>query len=1415
MSQIVVKRPPRALPPDVPTDEVQLTAPPELSRPEQGGLLTQFLPLLGMGGSMVCFFNSGAGPFMRVMGWMMLVSALATIAAQVVRFRRGTEGRTAGARRDYLRYLAHIRRGVRRTARSQLEVLLYLHPAPDQLWAMVAEGSRVWERRLGDEDFGQVRVGVGPQQLSTPLVAPTTAPVDELEPLAAGAMQKFLMLHGAVDGLPVAVSLRRFYHLTVAGDADTARGTARAVVGQLVTFHSPEDLAVAVLAGGPDAVARWDWTKWLPHTQVPGALDGAGTRRLFCQDADQLEALLAGGGPDGSGGPLAGRPRFNPDGPPVLDARHVVVILDGGTVSSDALLAHADGIQGVTVIEVVPGELDEPRGSLSVDVRPGRLVLRSAAGLVYEGEPDTLPLEAAEALARQLAPLRVGVGDQGEPLLAELDFTDLLDLGDAASVDATRTWRPRTTAERLRVPIGAGEDGEPVMLDLKEAAQGGMGPHGLCVGATGSGKSELLRTLVLALAVTHSSEHLNLVLADFKGGATFTGMAELPHVSAVITNLADDLTLVDRMEDSIRGELQRRQEMLRGAGNYANVHDYERARAAGAPLEPLPTLLLIIDEFSELLSAKPDFIEMFIQIGRIGRSLGVHLLLSSQRLEEGRLRGLDTYLSYRIGLRTFSATESRAAIGVADAYHLPTLPGSGYLKFGTDEMVRFKAAYVSGAYRTHDPAVDGGDGASPLDRRPALFTAEPVPASYASPAPARGAAPPDDAPSDDTLSDTVLDVIVRRLEGQGPAAHEVWQPPLDASPALDELLPPLATSPARGLHAPDYARPGDLVVPVGLVDKPFEQRREVLYRDFSDAAGNLLVVGGPQSGKSTLLRTLIASFALTHTPREAQFYGLDFGGGGLSAIAGLPHVGTVASRLDPERVRRTVAEVIGVLTDHEELFRARGIDSIATYRKRRAVGELPDESWGDVFLVIDGWGAFKQEHEALEGPVMDLATRGLGYGVHLVLTATRSMEVRAALKDQFMNRLELRLGDPLDSDFNRRTAANVPVGVPGRGQTAEGLHFLAAQPRLGATAADTDSTSDAGPTAPTDPTDPAVGTHPVVGTDAPAGTDPTAGTDATAGANVTTAAEPTTGTGPAASLGPTASTNLTSAAGPAFTTEPAAATSALVRAVSAHWPGPGAPEVRVLPRELPADQLPKPLDHPHLGLPIGIDEDSLAPVFIDFDAAPFFLIFGESESGKTSLLRLLARQISERYTPDEARIVVGDYRRTLLEAVPESHLLEYAPAAPALEMHMDALSALMRHRAPGPDVTPRQLRARDWWSGPRFFVIVDDYELVATSAGNPLDHLLSALPFARDVGVHLIIARSTAGASRTSYEPFLQRVKELGAQGVILSGDPGEGDLLGGTRPRRLPPGRATLITRKSGTPLIQLGWLPDQLGSE
>ncbi|MET9427633.1 type VII secretion protein EccCa [Streptomyces sp. NPDC003036] len=1321
MSQIIVKRPPRALPSEVPGEQVQLQPPPELPRGQQEGVLMQLLPTLGMGGSVVFFFMT-PNPVMRIMGMVMIASTVAMAIAMMVRYRRGTQGQLADLRRDYLKYLTQTRRTVLRTARLQRDAQFYLHPSPEQLWALVAEGSRVWERRVADDDFAQVRIGLGSQQLATPLIAPETAPVDELEPLTAGAMQQFINAHSTLEGLPIAVSLRAFYHLTVSGEAESARSAARAMIGSLASLHSPEDLVIA-LAVGRESAGQWEFAKWFPHVQASGPGDGAGSRRLITTDARELDELL--------GGRLEGRPRFG--GNPLLDQPHVVVVLDGQSIPSMSALATAEGLQGVTIIEVVPGEVHGARGGLSVVVQPDSLRLESAHGMVYEGAPDRLSLEAAETLARQLAPLRVGSGsDDDEPLLANLDFTDLLNLGDAASVDVSRTWRPRSQSERLRVPIGVGEDGTPVMLDLKEAAQEGMGPHGLCVGATGSGKSELLRTLVLGLAVTHSSETLNFVLADFKGGATFAGMSQMPHVAAVITNLADDLTLVDRMGDSIRGELNRRQEMLRDAGNYANIHDYEKARAAGAPLQPIPSLVLVIDEFSELLSAKPDFIEMFVQIGRIGRSLGVHLLLASQRLEEGRLRGLETYLSYRIGLRTFSAAESRAALGVPDAYELPNVPGSGFLKFGTDEMVRFKAAYVSGVYRENAHAAVPG-GPLPVDRRPALFTAAPVPVHYIQPT-AQAQVPEQRTPEDDALADSVLDVIVRRLEGRGAEAHQVWLPPLDNPPPLDELLPGLTGVQGRGLTQPGYEGAGRLIVPLGVVDKPFEQRRDTLYRDFSGAAGHMQIIGGPQSGKSTLLRTIISAFALTHTPHEVQFYGLDFGGGGMASIAGLPHVGGVASRLDPEKVRRTVAEVYGILARREEYFRSAGVDSIGTYRRLRARGDISvtEQPWGDVFLVIDGWGNFRTEYEGLEHAVLDIAARGLGYGIHVILTASRSMEVRANLKDHLMNRLELRLGDTMDSELDRKAAVNVPTGVPGRGLTPEKLHFMAAVPRIDGINSDTELSE---------------------------------------------------------------------------------AAAAMAQEVARHWTAPGAPAVRLLPRELPVQQLPAGFVEPKRGVAFAIDENNLEPVFVNFDRDPFFLVFGESESGKSNLLRLLIKQLSERYDGDSCKFFVVDNRRALLDVTPASHLAEYVPMSNNMDHHVDALADLMQRRTPSADVTAQQLRDRSWWRGPSVYVVVDDYDLVSTSSGNPLSKLTEHLPFARDVGVRFIIARSAAGASRASYEPFMQRMMELGAQGVLLSGDPQEGDILGGVRMRPMPAGRGTFVSRQRGNPLVQTGLMPELLG--
>jgi S-DNA-T family DNA segregation ATPase FtsK/SpoIIIE len=1021
-----------------------LDPPPELPAPtgRAWGQVLMMLPVLAGAGAMALLFaGARSGPLGYVVGALFGVSALGMIAVGLLNGSGGPSRREMVARRrGYMRHLALQRRSVVRTIAEQRAAMTYQHPDPAALWATAAS-HRLWERRPEHADFGVVRIGVGPQALATPLVTPQTRPLDELEPLCASALRRFVLTYASVPDLPVAMAVNGFGRVHLQGPPEAARALARAVVAQLAVLHSPDDVLVAVCAG-PAERAAWEWAKWLPHALHPERTDALGAVRLVAGSLPALEAQLED--------LVASRPRFNPNGPATAVAGpHVVVVVDGGDTAGASHLTTDGGVEGVTVLDLStppPRLLDRASLVLEVDAA-GALRSRTTDGDGDIGRADALSVVEAEALARQLTPLRLSVGAVGEKAMnSALGLAELLDLGDPFTFDVSEGWAPRPNRDRLRVPIGVGPDGAPVELDLKESAQDGMGPHGLLIGATGSGKSELLRTLVLALACTHDSQALNFVLVDFKGGATFTKLDRLPHTSAVITNLADELPLVDRMTDAINGELLRRQELLRAAGNYSSLRDYERARTSGVPLQPVPSLLVVCDEFSELLSAKPDFIDMFVQIGRVGRSLGVHLLLASQRLEEGRLRGLDTHLSYRIGLRTNSAMESRVVLSAPDAFELPRAPGHGYLKSGTDPMQRFRAAYVSGSHRRP------GDGGPAGGTGPAGAGVLEYGTGYVAPAVEE---PDDDAPdlAEETaaagpLDSSLLDVLVERLEGRGAPAHPVWLPPLQEPPTLDQLLGPLSADPERGLTAAGPDLRGALTAHVGVVDRPLEQRRDTLALDFAGSGGHAVVAGGPQSGKSTLLRTVVAALALTHTPREVQFYGLDLGGGALSSLRGLPHVGGIAGRTDVDSVRRTVAELQTLLAEREARFAAAGVDGMGTYRRRLRSGEFPEDRFGDVFLVVDGWQSVRNEFEDLEPVLTDLATRGLSFGIHLVVAASRWMDLRPAIRDLFGTRLELRLGDPNDSMLDRRTAMNVPADRPGRGITADKAHTLAALPRL-------------------------------------------------------------------------------------------------------------------------------------------------------------------------------------------------------------------------------------------------------------------------------------------------------------------------------------------------------------------------------
>jgi DNA segregation ATPase FtsK/SpoIIIE, S-DNA-T family len=1317
VATVVVRRTERYDPPELPDGEIQLESPPEIpeAAPDSFRQTLMYLPMVAMMVGMGSMFaGNGSNKILYVGGGAMALGMGGMMLSQMGRGSGERNVKLNGQRRDYLRYLGQVRRKVRAATAAQREALEWVSPDPRALPALLIDPElrRVWERRASGEDFAKVRIGTGTHRLAVRLVPPDSKPVEDLDPLCAGALRRFMRAHNSVPGLPIGISLRAFARIAPGGEPEAVQGMVRAMIAQLAIFHSPDDVRISVCASR-ERIGLWHWIKWLPHNMHPTEVDAAGPVRLMAPSLPQLEAMI--------GAELAGRPPFAPGRSAALPLH--VVIVDGGEGLADSRRG-TDGVDGAVIVDLTPGVLAAPATTtapslrLSVTAAGTEMITRDRTGAEVRssiGVPDSLSLAEATAFARQLAPLRPGVGGMvDDPLAADTTLTSLLGIASPSALELGSLWRPRPPRNRLRVPIGSDGEGQPVELDIKESAQGGMGPHGLVIGATGSGKSELLRTLVLGMAMTHPSDVLNFVLVDFKGGATFLGLERLAHVSAVITNLADELPLVDRMRDALNGELVRRQELLRAAGNYASLRDYTRAREQGADMPPVPTLFVVIDEFSELLSARAEFIDLFVMIGRLGRSLGVHLLLASQRLEEGKLRGLDTHLSYRIGLRTFSAMESRVVLGVPDAYELPPQPGNGYLKFGTDEMTRFKAAYVSG------PPSAGPTRAERSRMRPVIVPFGP---GYVRPEMLEDA--PQPAPSES--AESLFNVVVGQLAGQGPAAHQIWLPPLDVPPTLDQLLPPLVITQYHGCTVESGQWRGGLRAVTGIVDRPFEQRRDPLWADLSAAAGNAAVVGAPRSGKSTMLRTLVCSLALLHTPAETQFYCLDFGGGSLGSLGALPHVGGIAARLDVTRVRRTVAEVGGVLTRRERQFAEQGIESISAYRTMRASGETAGDGFGDVFLVVDGWLTLRQEFEELEQQITAIAARGLGYGVHVVASAGKWSEFRPGIRDLFGTRLELRLGDPYESEVDRKLAANVPESSPGRGVTREGLHFLTALPRI-------DALPEAGSLA--------------------EGVQKLAATVATA------------------------------------------------------WHADPAPPVRLLPDALPVTALPG-AAHTGRKIPFGVDESTLSPVLIDFDADAHMLVFGDTECGKSNLLRLLAESVIDRYKAEEAKLIFIDYRRSLLDSADSEHSIGYAASSAAAAPLINDVRGAMTQRLPSPDLTPQQLRSRSWWEGPELFVVVDDYDLVA-GASNPLLPIADLVPQARDIGLHLIVARSAGGAGRAMFDPIIQRIREIGSPGMIMSGSKDEGALLGSVKPQAQPPGRGFFVERRTGNRLVQVALLDD-----
>ena len=988
--------------------------PPRLPRPRRGRRLTvpeepgrgegPRLSLIAMG------LPAVAGVAMAVLLRQPLYLAMALLSpvsmlASYLSDRRSGRQRHGGAMREYQRARREHEAALEELRAADQAERRQADPDPATL-LLVATGPRrrLWERRAGDPDALRLRLGSGDLPAAIELESRGAAQEGEPRPPLA-------------RDVPVAIDLRRAGVIGVAGERAAGRGLARWLVAQAAVLHSPRDLSVVVLAPGREAAADWEWVRWLPHARPR---DGQDCVALVGTDAETVSRRVAELVEELSRRTDRRGP-FDLDGG---DGPSVLLVLDGARA-----LRRVPGVPQVLAEGPAAGIhavcLDDDERLLPEECRavatwqwdaPARLLLRGggldAIGAVLADQVGTA---WCERVARALAPIRdLSREDSSSMLPASSRLLDLLGMPDpdAGAVEAAWARGGRTTA----APLGYAADGA-FTVDLRRD-----GPHALVAGTTGAGKSELLQTLIASLAVANRPDAMTFVLIDYKGGSAFKDCARLPHTVGMVTDLDGHLT--QRALDSLSAELKRREELLLHAGA-KDIEDYwdEMRRRPG--LEPLPRLVLVIDEFASLVAELPDFVRGLVGIAQRGRSLGVHLVLATQRPAGVVSADIRANTNLRIALRVTDATESSDVIDAPDAAAIArSTPGRCYVRSGASSLTAVQAARVGGrrpaaTAATRSPLV-ATVGWSELGRSPAAAPA--------------GSAAGEDASTDLSLLAEAIREAARKLRMS--AQRSPWLPPLAEVVTTAEL----PSTPGAASELPPLA--------FALVDVPAEQRRAALPLDLA-GGGHLLVAGSARTGRSTVLRTIAGAAGAGTSPADVHLYGIDCGSGALLPLVGLPHCGAVVSRDQPDRVDRLLGRLLAEVSRRQQLLAELGASSLVEQRAASAPGErLP---W--LLLLLDRWEGFRAAFESYDlGRLIEnmlrLLREGPSVGLRAVVTSDASGFV-GQVSTVFEERLLLRFADPDDWGRAGVAAREVPSAMPaGRGLVPTAAGLLEAQVAL-------------------------------------------------------------------------------------------------------------------------------------------------------------------------------------------------------------------------------------------------------------------------------------------------------------------------------------------------------------------------------
>jgi S-DNA-T family DNA segregation ATPase FtsK/SpoIIIE len=985
----------------LPVDGVEIPAPLQHDSADTRSAWVKLLPLLMVaviGAVIALWVMTGS----RTIATMLF--ALPMLVMMGLMYVRGGAGgnNDAEIEQEVERYdleLRERRREVHDQGRALHELRTMCYPHPADLLSMVG-GTAMWQadpdlnlHRAVPEDLGagedpyahnhtgnpwlRARVGIGVAPLYPRLKSADVGVPELLERATMVRYQRAMATLSVVANLPIDVNLGEFPAYAVRGEDESARvELVRSMVMSLAFNHRPGDLEIGVVTEDP---AAWEWMKWLPHTEDLNRVEpGAGPRLLTWRTLEDFAADHAQR-PAAEGGRSA----------------HTLLIVDTPESVVSWPPAMAGGVKGMTWLVVRYAtdlvSMEESRILVDGAGRVSTVRDRDAAAR------DRVSAATAEAFAKAMQRYRPDGYGRAELTVARkdtrvMDFFEAVAIGDIETHDLPAVWRENAYTDEIRFPYGYRRNGEEILPELAylnlydENRGGGDGPHGAVAGRTGSGKSHFLKALVLGLVSRYGPEKVSLILADFKGGATFQGMSAWPHTVAVISNLEGATELVDRLGVVLEGELQRRQELF-DEKQVVDIYAYraEQQKHQGDPAwPPLPNLVVIIDEAGQFLEKNRHYLALLFSIGRIGRTMGLNLIMCSQKLDKTIMGDLLGQTAFRFCLPVKEDSTSRDLLGTDAAARMLTgdgrLGGKVLRSFPSDpvgspaEVVAFnhEAPYVRRALSAQSRTGAAG---------PAAVSAVVVPFELISDrefTPAAGGEVIDAEVV--TTKDTMFSVLRDRVAQFGNMkAVDLWKPSLREPVSL-----PTA---AGGL----LRETSGLRIRVGDIDDPYNNRRVAWLLDFSGAVPHQAIAGAAKSGRTTLLQTLVVSGALTHEPERLAFMLADFGAGKLGEVRESPNVAAYARPGDSDTVSRIIGEAARLIELRRDRMVSRGLSMVDAYLAEKAADPVPGDPYGYVIVAIDGIGGFlgddasvRPENAKRLRPILDL---GASVGVHLVYTA--------------------------------------------------------------------------------------------------------------------------------------------------------------------------------------------------------------------------------------------------------------------------------------------------------------------------------------------------------------------------------------------------------------------------------------------